>query len=123
MNTTNLPQNTSVDTTENVKQFFDRYYQTPITFPSNQIDAVVGFFQRRGFDIESSRSTAITLLTQAKNEGINVFQLLDTMKSLTDVQLSQLVAQVLNASREKTSLLGYRVAPVANPYESRNILV
>lgn len=123
MNTTNLPQNTSVDTTENVKQFFDRYYQTPVTFPSNQIDAVVGFFQRRGFDIESARSTAITLLTQAKNEGISVFQLLDTMKSLTDVQLSQLVAQVLNSSREKTSLLGYRVAPVANPYESRNILV
>lgn len=121
--TSNLPQNTSVDTTENVKQFFDRYFKTPITFPSNEIDAVVGFFQRRGFDVDSARSTAITLLTQAKNDGVNVFQLLDTMKSLTDVQLSQLVAQVLNSTREKTSLLGYRVAPVANPYESRNILV
>jgi hypothetical protein len=53
----------------------------------------------------------------------NVFVLLDTMKGLTDVQLSQVITQVLNASREKTSLLGYRVKPVTDTYESRNILV
>jgi hypothetical protein len=121
--TNNLPQKTIQDTSETVKQFFDKYYLTPVTFPSNQIDAVVGFFQRRGFDLDSSRSTAIVILNEAKNDGINPFQLLDTMKSLTDAQLSQLVAQVLNSYREKTSLLGYRVAAVANPYESRNILV
>jgi hypothetical protein len=49
--------------------------------------------------------------------------LIDTLKTLSDVQLSQVVAQILNAYREKVSVLGYRVAGVADEYESRNILV
>lgn len=121
----NLPQpnnDVTTNSSDSVKQFFDKFYQTAVVFPSNQIDAVVGFFQRRGFDLDSSRSTAIVILNQAKADNVNPFQLLDSMKSLTDSQLGQLVAQVLNTYREKTSLLGYRVAPIANNYESRNIL-
>jgi len=45
------------------------------------------------------------------------------LKKLNEIQLSQVVAQVLNTYREKISLLGYRIAPLANNYESRNILV
>jgi len=105
------------------KQFFDKFFVNQLSFPAGEIDATIAFFVKRGFDIESARSTAIVLLNQARIDNVNVFQLLDTMKSLTDVQLSQVVAQVLNAYREKTSLLGYRVAPVINLYESRNILV
>jgi hypothetical protein len=106
-----------------VKQFFDKFFTQPVSFPSNQIDAVVGFFLKNGFDQQSARSTAIVLLNQARADNVNVFQLIDTLKTLTDVQLSQVVAQVLNAYREKTSLLGYRVAPLVDNYETRNILV
>lgn len=119
----NLPQQQSTDSSTDVKKFFDKFYKTEISFPSNQIDAVVGFFLKRGFDVESARSTAIVLLNQAYNDQVNVFTLVDTLKTLTDVQLSQVVAQVLNAYRENVSLLGYRVATIADPYESRNILV
>ncbi len=49
--------------------------------------------------------------------------LLDSLKSLTSIQLSQVVAQILNAYRENTSLLGYRVSPVTDTFESRNILI
>lgn len=118
----NLPveQNGSI---EEVKQFFDKFFLQPVSFPSNQIDAVVGFFLKNGFDIQSARSTSIVLLNQARVDNVNVFQLLDTLRTLTDVQLSQVVAQVLNSYREKTSLLGYRVAQISDDYESRNILV
>jgi hypothetical protein len=118
----NLPpakQTGSVD----VKEFFDTYFQNIVSFPANQIDATVGFFVKRGFDTVSAASTAIVLLNQAKADGVNVFTLLDKLKGLTDVQMSQVVAQVLNANREKTSLLGYRIAMVENTYEARNILV
>jgi hypothetical protein len=120
----NLPQpEVSIDSSVEVRQFFDKYFTSPVSFPSNQIDAVVGFFLKRDFDLESARSTAIVLLNQAKLENVSVFTLLDTLKPLTDIQLSQVVAQVLNTYREKTSLLGYRVAPLENNYETRNILV
>lgn len=122
---TNLPQQVSVqnDSSTEVKTFFDKFFTEQVSFPSNQIDAVVGFFLKNGFDIESARSTGIVILNQARQDNVNVFELLDTLKTLTDVQLSQVVAQVLNAYREKTSLLGYRVAPLVDDYESRNILV
>jgi hypothetical protein len=119
----NLPSQQSTDSSGDVKKFFDKFFVHEVSFPSNQIDAVVGFFLKRGFDTESARSTAIVLLNQARLDNVNVFQLVDTLKTLTDVQLSQVVAQVLNAYREKISLLGYRIAPVADFYESRNILV
>jgi hypothetical protein len=118
----NLPQDT-VDATGEVKQFFDKFFLQQVSFPSNQIDAVVGFFLKNGFDVQSARSTGIVLLNQARADNVNVFQLLDTLKTLNDVQLSQVVAQVLNAYREKTSLLGYRVAPLVDEFETRNILV
>ena len=118
----NLPIN-QTGSGEDVKQFFDKFFQHQVTFPSNQIDAVVGFFLKHGFDADSARSTGIVLLNQARVDNVNVFQLIDSLKKLNDVQLSQVVAQVLNAYREKVSLLGFRISNLADSYESRNILV
>lgn len=109
--------------TDDAKSFFDKFFVNEISFPADQIDMTVAFFTKKGFDIESARSTAIVVLNQAKTDNVNVFDLLNSLKSLTDVQLSQVVAQILNTYREKISLLGYRVAPLVNTYESRNILV
>jgi hypothetical protein len=119
----NLPSSAPVDSSTDVKQFFDKFFVNKVSFPSNQIDAVVGFFLKNGFDEESARSTSIVLLNQAREDNVSVFQLVDTLKTLNNVQLSQVVAQVLNSYREKISLLGYRVAPLVDKYESRNILV
>jgi hypothetical protein len=108
MNGTNLPTATTGDSSELVRQFFDKFYQTTVSFPAAQIDATVAFFLKRGFDDDSARSTAIVLLNQARIDNVEIFQILDTMKGLTDVQMSQVVAQILNAYRESTSLLGIR---------------
>ena len=105
------------------KSFYDRSYSNTVTFPANEIDGVMGFFLKRGFDETSSRTITIILLNQAKLDSVNVFALLDTLKTTTDVQLSNIVTQILNATREKTSMLGYRIAPVIDTYESRNILI
>ena len=119
----NLP---IVETGSNVKEvrdFFDKFFLHQITFPSNQIDAVLGFFLKRGFDEEAARSTGIVLLNQAKLDNVGVFELIDTLKGLTDVQLGKVVAEVLNAYREQTSTLGYKVMSIVDTYESRNVVV
>jgi len=121
MTASNLPLSAVNGST--VKTFFDNLSQAPMSFPAGQIDAVTGFFIKRGFDSTGAGSVAIVLLRQARTENVNVFTLLDSLKGLTDVQLSQVVAQVLNASRDRTSLLGFRTAPITNTYEARNILI
>jgi len=121
MTTGNLP--ISITTGQvSTKQFFDSYFQNTVSFPAAEIDATVAFFTKRGFDTSSARSTAIIMLNQAKVENVSVFSLLDKLKGLTDIQLSQVVAQVLNAYRENTSLLGYRTAVQTDTFEARNIL-
>lgn len=119
---TNLPQQTEAkDSSEEVRTFFNRYFTEPLTFPVNQIDAVIGFFLKRGFSDASAKSTSIVLLSQAKQDGISVFKLLDTLKNLDNIQLSSIVTQVMNSSREKISLLGYKLLNAEETLESRNI--
>jgi len=117
----NLPLEQQSNT--DVRQFFDKFFLHPVSFPAAEIDATVGFFLKNGFDIQSARSVSIILLNQAKADNVSIFQLLDSLKQLSDVQLSQIIAQVLNAYREKTSLLGYRIKPLTNTFETRNIVV
>ena len=119
----NLPLPQESNSSADVKQFFDKFFVHQISFPSNQIDAVVGFFLKRNFDVDSARSVSIVLLNQARTDNINVFQLIDTLKVLNSIQLSQVVAQILNANRNNASLLGYRIANLADNYETRNILI
>lgn len=118
----NLPQEKSTDSAASVRSFFDKYFTNQITFPSNQIDAVLGYFLKRGFQDQAARSTAIVLLNQAKVDNINVQQLLDSLKGVNDAQLSQLVTEVLNIYREKSSTLGFRLEKLEETLESRNIL-
>ena len=119
----NLPIEPSKDSADIVKRFFDTYFVESISFPAAQIDAVVGFFEKRGFETMASNSTAIVLLQQAKIDNVNVFDLLDTLKGLSDVQLSAVVAEVLNYNRQKNSTLGYRQEDKSELLEKRNIIV
>jgi len=122
MDKINLPPNEVKTSDDEVRNFFDKYFLHQITFPTNQIDAIVGFFLKRGFDDQASRSTAIVLLNQARLENINPLQLLDTLKGVSDVQLSQVVAEVINVYRDKTSVLGFKTTNTEETFESRNVV-
>jgi len=49
---------------QKVNKVFDQYFTASQNFPSNEVDAVVGFFENRGFDKTAAVSTATTLLSQ-----------------------------------------------------------
>jgi hypothetical protein len=117
----NLPKPSDNDASTEVKSFFDKYFKHQVTYPTNQIDSLVGYFMKRGFEEEGARSTAIVMLNQARQDGVNVFQLIDTLKHVTDAQLSSVVTEVLNSYREKTSTLGFKILTVEETAESRNI--
>ena len=110
--TTNVPTETT--TQRNVKEFFDVYYSAPLEFPSNEVDAVIGFFEKRGFEKLSAETMASTLLRQAK---------IDTLKGMENIQLSSIVTEILNFNRQRVSSLGYKLTPTDSKLESRNILV
>ena len=110
-------------TDQRVVSFFDNYFQKKVEYASNDFDAVTGFFTKRGFDLQASIAIAQLLLTQAKIDGIKVFQLIDTIQGLSEIQLSKVVTEILNFNRDKTSRLGYATQNPQNKFETRNIMI
>jgi len=107
---------------QGVTEFFDKYFTKKISYPSNEVDAVVAFFKKRGFDEEAAISTATVVLQQAKLDEIKVFTLLDTLSGFDNVKLSGIVTEILNYNRLSTSTLGFRKTNLGNKTEKRNIL-
>lgn len=118
----NLPVKKDSSSSSKVKRYFNTYYEKQLAYPANEVDAVIGFLESKGFDRPAAQSTGAILLQQAKIDGIKVFELLDTLKTLDKLQLSYTVATVLNFNREKVSTLGFRVTNTNKPLEARNIM-
>ena len=121
----NLPASENpVDSQRKVRKFFGNYFQGQLSYPSNEVDAVIGFFEKRGFDKISATSVGSLILQQAKLDDINVFQLLDTLKGIDDLKLSSVVTELLNYNRQKISTLGFKVEADKGTWsEKRNIMV
>lgn len=117
----NLPVKEKIDSAAGTKLFFDTYGQQPLEFSANEVTAATAFFQSRGFDDDAASITAATILKQSKIDAVPVFQILDTLKTFNGVQLSALVAEILNNNRGATSTLGYRLENVEKQILIRNI--
>lgn len=110
--------------TELTPEFFNNFYNLEISYNPSEVDAVIGYFLKRGFEKTSAINTASVLLQQAKIDELNVQELLDTLKGVTDVQLSLIVAQILNFNRAKTSVLGFRDENSQEElFEQRNVVI
>lgn len=96
------------DSTVKTKQYFDNYKKDRVSYPSNQIDAVIGFFESRGFEKSAAISVGSVLLQQAKIDQISVMELIDNIKSFDNVKLNQLVGAILNNNRNKNTIIGFK---------------
>ena len=125
MSLNNLPpaqqDNSSSDSS---RRFFDTYYEESLAFPTEVVDATLGFLEKRGFDKTAAQAVGLTILKQAKIDGVPVFKILETMGGLNDAQLSRVVVEILNYNRLKISTLGTKVDTSSeNQYDIRNIIV
>lgn len=118
---TNLPQQDLQDSGAATKLFFDKYGQQPLEFTANEVSSSIAFFQSRGFDDDAATLTAQVILKQAKLDGLPVFKILDTLKNFDGVQISALVAEILNNNRNPSSTLGYKILSVEKQNQTRNI--
>jgi Glu-tRNA(Gln) amidotransferase subunit E-like FAD-binding protein len=109
------------DSGKEVRQLFDRYFTKQINITSNEVDTVVGFFTKRKFTKDAAIAVSTVIIQQAKAENKNVFQLIDTLTGLSEIQLSKLVSAILNNNRSKISALGYKNSYNIETTENRNV--
>lgn len=104
---TNIPQTERSGSDATTIQAFDAYYTAPLEVPTATFDSIKGFFEVRGFDKISSDAVAVAIIRQSKIDGVNPMTILDTIKGLDSAQMSNVVSEILNYNRYKTSFLGY----------------
>lgn len=119
---TNIPPKTSPSSSDQTVKIFNNYYKLPVSISNNDLMAFTGFFESRGFEPVAAERTAITILTQAANDGYSAMQIMDTLKGLSSVEISGLVAEILNYNRLKTSLLGVAQFYAPSDEVTRNII-
>jgi len=112
----------SQDSNATTRLVFDKYFEKEISYNSAEVNAVIGFFTKRGFEELAAISISSVLLEQAKKDKVNVYELLDTLTGLDKVKLSALVSALLNSNRSALSKIGYRSPANSNNLEARNIL-
>ena len=121
MAVSNIPDLTNISERT---QLFNRQFENQIAYKVSEVDAVIGYFLKRGFDQVAAINTASVLLEQASIDKIPVYKLIDTLKGVNDVQLSNIVAQILNFNRPKTSALGFKDETIpAQLFDQRNIVI
>ncbi len=116
----NLPLQTS--TVNGFTKAYDSYVNQPVEIETNTFSAMTGFFNSRGFDKLASESIAVIIINQAKKDGYVPMKIIDTLSGLDSVELSALVAELLNFNRLKTSFLGYALKFTPKQEVQRNIL-
>ena len=105
------------------RKFFNNYFKSEINYNASEVDAVIGYFLKRGFDKLAAINTSSVVLQQASIDEVPVFELLDTLSGIDEVQLNNVLAQILNLNRQKTSMLGFRSKSDQELFDQRNIIV
>lgn len=122
MNYSNVPTSKLANSSDATVRAFDTYYSQPLELNANTLTAMKGFFTSRGFEEMASESIAVTIMQQAKKDGYNPMQILDTLRGLDNVEISALVSEILNYNRFKTSFLGYALKFVPHQEVVRNVV-
>lgn len=117
---TNLPPKEIQDSAARTRLYFDQYGKKPLEYNAVDYDTAIVFFKNKGFDNSAAEVVATSLLKQAKLENMPISKVLDDITGLEQLQISALVAEVLNNNRPATSTLGYRT-PVEDISKQRNV--
>jgi hypothetical protein len=119
---TNLPQKEKESLDKTIQSLQTEQYVENFQFKQNDIDAAIGFFVKRGFDRVASEDISYIILKQSVIDGVPSQSILDSLSKSSDVELSQLLALVINSNRYKTSKLGLRNQQISNSLVTRNII-
>lgn len=104
------------------QKFFDSFYTNNVSIDGDYLRNLKSYFQSKGFGDSSAESIATILIYQCAKDEVNPMKIIDTLQGLDSVQLSALVAEILNYNRYKSSILGFvnNITPAAEI--QRNIL-
>ena len=121
---TNLPIEPIQETnlTKKTLRLFGDYFDGSIQINSDQFDAVIAFFKGKEYTNESAETIAYVICRQAKIDNVSALTILDQLSETNPQELTDIVAEILNLYRFKSSLIGRKTDNPTPDVVSRNIL-
>jgi len=102
---------------------YNNAYTRPLQLETNTYNLLKGFFESKGFDKTAAETIAVTFIRQATQDGYNPLDVLTTLKGFDQLKLNDVITQVLNYNRFKTSYLGNSTGFAPFTPVARNIAV
>jgi hypothetical protein len=118
----NIPKENNFSSSNETAQIFNEYFEIPVTVDSTTLNSITAFFESRGFEKYAAQNVALIIIKQAKNDNFNPNQIIDTLNGLDSIQMSVLVAEILNKNRFKSSVLGIKQNFLISEEVVRNIV-
>ena len=121
---TNLPKKET--TTNKTGEFFDVYNtsRTDTVVPSNEFDAVRGFFMRKTNDNETvSEGLTDTVMQIANLHNVSPMDIISEFNEYAVTEIQQSLVSLINQTRANTSILGFNKNKTPSVPAARNILV
>ena len=116
---TNLPAGKSANASAHA---YNNAYTPPLELEPNTFNLLKGFFESRNFGKPAAEVIAVTFIRQAKQDGYNPLEVLDTLKGLKTLELNEVMIQILNYNRYKSSYIGAKTTPTPFLPVARNVL-
>ena len=120
---TNIPASRSSSSSDKTLKTFNQQSSFVTQLDPAVLTMMTGFLESRNFSQETAELISISILKQAKQDGYNPMQILETIKGIGQTELSAIVAEILNYNRFKTSSLGVVTAVEPVEFVRRNIVV
>lgn len=117
-NSVNAP-NYKIDQTVRI---FDTFYTFEAIVPSNEYDAVYGFFTSI-MNTAAAGNFTVTLFRVAQESGIPVINLLNQLSGKNAVQVNAQLAYYLNGLQSLSTLIGINEIAQPNYYAARNVAI
>ena len=121
---TNLPIEPvqDVDLTKKTLRLFGDYFDGSIQINSDEFDAVISFFKSKDYTNESAETIGYVICRQAKIDNVSALTILDKLSDTNPQELTDIVAEILNLYRFKSSLIGRKTDNPTPDVILRNIL-
>jgi hypothetical protein len=113
------------NTLDQTVQIFDAFYRQDITIGANEYNQVYAYFKEVCDTKEIAENFTYVLFKMAQDNGISVITLLEELqsKSVSKIELNQVMAFYFNSFKSKSSLYGVLGAVEPNLPVARNVVI
>ena len=103
-------------------RIFDSFYSIDLVVGAGEYDIVHSYFISVCATKNIADNFTAVLFRVAKETGVNVLELLQTIQGKTKLQMNQTISYYLNSFKSKTSMYGVGLTPKPNQPVARNIV-